>query len=80
MGAEITLIIIVIVLAAGAFMFFSGTFGVGKAARERERSSGGTPRHAYVENETSARSPGSDEKEQVKERAVSDPDTEVRER
>ena len=77
MGIEIFLIVLIAIAAVAATVFFTGSFGVAKAAREggrRERR----PTHVYVENETEERNFGSDGTEHVRRRAEEDPDTEVR--
>ena len=78
MGIEFVLLVLLAILGVGAFFFFSGSFGAAKAAKGDGENDGGRPSHAYVENETEARSFGADSTDSVRRRAEQDPDTEVR--
>ncbi|MBA3304913.1 MAG: hypothetical protein H0U25_03185 [Thermoleophilaceae bacterium] len=80
MGVELFGILVLLAIGAGAFLFFTGSFGAAKKregevedARGRER-----PTHAYVENETKDKTFGLDTTDEVRARAEDDPDTEVR--
>jgi hypothetical protein len=77
MGIEFFLLILLGIIAVGAGMFFSGSFGVAKAGAGRGRGKR-RPTHAYVENETNEKLFGMDSSEQVRGRAEDDPNTEVR--
>ncbi len=77
MGIEFVLLILLAIIGVGAFFFFSGSFGVAKAASGGDRDEG-RPTHAYVENETDERLFGSDSTEKVRRGAEEDPETEVR--
>lgn len=78
MGVEFFLIFVIVVLAIGAFFFFSGAFGLGKAARERRQSGPDSPTHTYVENKSAARTPHSEDTDAIRERAEKDPNTDIR--
>ena len=78
MGVELFGILVLLAIGAGAFLFFTGSFGAAKKgevedARGRER-----PTHAYVESETKDKTFGLDTTDEVRGRAEDDPDIEVR--
>ena len=79
MGIEFFLLLVIVILGIAGFLFFSGSFGAAKAGRagsgadDEDRSA-----HAYVENPTKEKSFGVDSSDEVRTRAESDPDTEVR--
>jgi len=76
-GIELFGIVLLIALAAGAFLFFTGAFGAAAAKDESEEEA--DPKHVYVENDTRERTVGGVETaDQVRAEAESDPDTEVR--
>lgn len=77
MGIEFFLLLLLIVIGVGAMIFFTGSFGVAKAAADGDED-GARPTHAYVENETEGRVFGADSTEHVRRRAEEDPGTEVR--
>ncbi len=77
MGVELFGILIIIALAAGAFLFITGAFGASKAKPEDEGQE--KPKHAYVEDDSNARIVGGEETaDQVRARAEKDADTDVR--
>ena len=80
MGVELFGILVLLAIGAGAFLFFTGSFG---AAKKREGkveggSGSGRPTHVYVESETKDKTFGLDTTDEVRGRAEADPDTEVR--
>ncbi|MGH2742387.1 MAG: hypothetical protein ACRDSN_03760 [Pseudonocardiaceae bacterium] len=77
MGAEFFLLLLLGILGVGAFIFFTGSFGVAKATIDDETDEE-RPTHVYVEKETKERFFGADSTEHVRRRAEEDPDTEVR--
>ena len=77
MGVELFGILVLVVIAVGAFFLFTGAFGVAKKA-EGGRDRSVRPTHAYVENETDEKLYGLDTADQTRARAEDDPDTEIR--
>ena len=76
MGVELFGILVIAVLAVGAFFFFTGSFGIAKKGEGGEE--GDRPTHAFVENDTKQRTFGVDSGDETRSRAEDDPDTEVR--
>jgi len=77
MGVELFLLVLLGVLAVGAFLFFTGAFGA--AASRPDSEEGSKPEHVYVESDTSARIAGAeDSTDRLRDEAESDPGTEVR--
>jgi hypothetical protein len=77
MGIEFFLLLLLAIAAVAAAIFFTGSFGVAKAASDREDGEA-RPTHVYVENETKGRTFGTDSTDEVRRRAEEDPGTEVR--
>jgi hypothetical protein len=77
MGIEFFLLLVIVILGIAGFLFFSGSFGAAKAGRAGSDDED-RPAHAYVENPTKEKAFGVDSSDEVRTRAESDPDTEVR--
>jgi len=77
MGVELFGIVLLIGLAAGAFLFVTGAFGARAAKPGSEETA--RPKHAYVEDAANERIVGGVETaDRVRAEAESDPDTEIR--
>ncbi|MBA3300751.1 MAG: hypothetical protein H0T15_02690 [Thermoleophilaceae bacterium] len=78
MGVELFGLVVIVVLAVGAFLFLTGAFGVASTAK-RGGEDEAKPKHAYIEDDTDARIVGGVETaDQVRALAEKDPDTDVR--
>jgi hypothetical protein len=77
MGVEFFLLLLLAVIAVGAFLFFTGAFG---AASTRPGPKGDSkPKHVYVESDTNARIVGGEAStDRLRAEAEGDPETEIR--
>lgn len=77
MGVEILLLVVLAVVAVAAFLFFSGAGAAAKASDSKADSTS-DPTHVLAEDDSKARSFGSDNPEKLRAQAEADPHTEIR--
>ena len=77
MGPELFGLILLVILAVAAVLFFSGAFGAGAAGSGTKGES--QPKHVFAEKDTSERIVGGEETaDRVRAEAERDPETEIR--